>query len=168
MGFEPMTFRTPCGCSTNWAARTLKGAGPVTGFCRWYMDCDLLSAGSASPKYIKYCSDCCMWVVYVPVFGRSCVQTPLENRVFSEFIYICFNYSFEQKQPTYSTLRQGSRTLKDPQQWLMQIYSCYCYENDSSRLEFPRLNEDRFWNARFLRNRILNSTRSIAQRKIKI
>ena len=53
MGFEPMTFRTPGGCSTNGATRTLKGARPLTGFCRWYMDCDLPIAGSTSPKYIS-------------------------------------------------------------------------------------------------------------------
>ena len=64
--------------------------------------------------------------------------------------------------------RQGSRTFKDPQQWLMQIYSCYCYENVSSKLEFRRLNEDNFWNARLLGNRILNSTHSITQWKIKM
>ena len=53
MGFEPMTSRTPGGCSTNWATRTLKGARPLTGFCRWYMDCDLPTAGSTSPKCIS-------------------------------------------------------------------------------------------------------------------
>ena len=37
MGFEPMTFRTPGRCFTNWATRTLKGTRPLTGFCRWYI-----------------------------------------------------------------------------------------------------------------------------------
>ena len=32
MGFESMTFRTPGGCSTYAATRTLKGNRPLTGF----------------------------------------------------------------------------------------------------------------------------------------
>ena len=48
-----MTFRTPGGCCTHWATRTLKGARPLTGFCRWYMDFDLPSAGSTSTYLVR-------------------------------------------------------------------------------------------------------------------
>ena len=94
MGFEPMTFRTPGGCFTNWATRTPKGARPITGFCRWYMDCDLPTAGSTSPKYIYVSTIPLKYILCYTFFFQYFQLIYFHIYYFANFCFVLHRYCY--------------------------------------------------------------------------